>query len=172
MPLIERHLRIQAPIERVWEVLVDVPGQPRWMRDLHDVRVTTPGPLAVGTVAVSTVRMFGLSQTDPIKVTVLDPPVRYAIRHLGAFHGWGEFRLASLDDGRVTHVRWREELRMTADAWPIVPRLYRVPLVGWALRGWAGAAARWADPLLTPVLEVVFRADLRRLRRLVETGEW
>ena len=93
MPTTERHIRIHAPIERVWEVLVDVPGQPRWMRDLRDITFQTPGPLAVGTIAIGTVHMFGLSQSDPIEVTALDAPHRYAIRHLGGFRGWGEFRL-------------------------------------------------------------------------------
>ena len=170
MPTIERHIRIQAPIEQVWEVLVDVPGQPRWMRDLRDIRFQTPGPLAVGTVAIGTVHMFGLSQSDPIEVTALERPHRYAIRHLGGFRGWGEFRLVSVDAGAATHVRWREELRPTPDAFPLVPRLIGMPGVGPIVERGAWLLARLTDPLFAPVFEAVFRADLRRLRRLVETG--
>ena len=170
MPAIERHIRIQAPIEQVWEVLVDVPGQPRWMRDLRDITFQTPGPLAVGTVAIGTVHMFGLTQSDPIEVTVLDAPHRYAMRHLGGFRGGGEFRLAPVDGGRATHVRWREELRATPEAFPLVPRLSRLPVVGPAVHLSAGWLGRAMDPFFTPVFSAVFRADLRRLKRLVETG--
>lgn len=170
MPAIERHIRIAAPVEAVWDVLIDVPGQPRWMRDLREVRVLTPGPLRVGTVAVGTVHMFGLSQEDPIEVTWLEPPARYAIRHDGAFEGWGELRLWSVDDGAATHLRWREELRPTLRAIPLAEPLGRVPVVGPLVRGLGGILLRLLDPLLVPVFGAVFRADLRRLRRLVETG--
>jgi uncharacterized protein YndB with AHSA1/START domain len=170
MPITTRHLRIRAPVEEVWAVLIDVPGQPRWMRDLGRLQLEDDGPLRVGSRAVGTVTMFGLSQTDPIEVTALDPPTRYAIRHLGAFTGWGEFRLWPIDGGAATQVRWREELRPTPGAFPLVPRLGRLPVVGPAIERAARLAARCLDPLLWPVFTAVFRADLRRLRRLVETG--
>lgn len=170
MPVTERHIRIDAPIDHVWEVLIDVPGQPRWMRDLRDIRFQTPGPLSVGTIAIGTVHMFGLSQSDPIEVTALDAPERYAIRHLGGFRGWGEFRLVPLDDGRATHVRWHEVLHATPDAVPMLPLLTRLPVVGAPIERVAGVAMRLMDPLFAPVFTAVFRADLRRLKRLVETG--
>ena len=39
---------IDAEIERVWAVLSDIEGQPRWMHDMKAVRMTTPGPVRVG----------------------------------------------------------------------------------------------------------------------------
>jgi len=168
MPEIIRVIRIEAPIERVWDVLADVPRQPEWMHDLSDIRIETPGPLAVGTRAIGTVRMFGLSQSDPIEVTVLEPPHRYAIAHLGSFVGSGEFRLRPLDDGRATEVVWHEILRPTPAAFPLVPRLMRLPAVGPAIGVLARGVARISDPLFTPVFSWVFRADLRRFRDLVE----
>jgi uncharacterized protein YndB with AHSA1/START domain len=170
MPAIERHIRIAAPIATVWDVIADIPGQPRWMRDLRDIRIETPGPVRPGTIAVGTVRMFGLSQADPIEVTVLEPPVRYAIRHRGGFVGWGELVLTPIDGGARTHVRWREELRPTPDAFPLVGRLRTLRLVGPLVETGASLAARLADPLFAPIFTAVFRADLRRLKRLIETG--
>ncbi len=170
MPIIERHIRIAAPRERVWDVLVDVAGQPRWMRDLKEVRVDTPGPLRVGSRAVGRLRIFGLTQLDPVEITVLDPPAHYAIAHLGGFRGRGEFELRSMDAGRSTHIRWRESLTPTAAAFPLVTRIGALPLVGPVVVAAAGGVAELSDPLLGPLLELVFRADLRRLKRLLETG--
>jgi hypothetical protein len=114
--------------------------------------------------------MFGLSQADPIEVTVLDEPARYAIRHDGGFRGWGEFRLWPVDDGRATHVRWREQLTPTLEAFPLVPRLARLPVIGATIERIGEILARLADPLFRPVFTWVFRADLRRLRTLIESG--
>lgn len=171
MPIIERHIRIAAPRERVWDVVVDIAGQPRWMHDLKSIRFETPGPIAVGSIAVGTVRMFGITQSDPVEITALDAPSRYAIAHLGGFAGHGEFLLREVDAGRATHLRWREELRATPDAFPLVSRLATLPVLGSLVVAAAGLAARVGDPLFGPLLEAVFRADLRRLRRLVETGD-
>ena len=39
---------IDAPIERVWAVVSDIEGQPRWMHEMKDVRLE-PAPVGVGT---------------------------------------------------------------------------------------------------------------------------
>jgi carbon monoxide dehydrogenase subunit G len=168
MPTIARHIRIQATPERVWEVLVDVPGQPRWMRDLRSIRMCSEGPLAVGSVMVGEVRMFGLSQEDPVEVTALDAPVRYAIAHRGGFVGHGEFVLRPLEGGRATHVRWLERLDITPAAVPLLPHLSGSPLIGPPLVAVASRLLPLVDALLVPVFTWVFREDLRRLKRLVE----
>ncbi len=169
MPTIIRSTRIDAPIATVWDLLVDVPRQPEWMHDLSEVRIETPGPIAVGSRAIGTVSMFGFKQSDPIEVTVLEAPHRYAIAHLGAFTGSGEFRLRPIDDGRATEVVWHEVLTPTPAIVPFVPRLARVPGIGPVILTLARVAVRIADPLFTPVFAWVFREDLRRFRRLVES---
>lgn len=167
MPAIERQIRIAAPVDAVWRVLTDLPRQPLWMRDLRSVEILTEGPVRVGTVAIGEVRMLGLSQRDPIEVTAFDPPTMYAIAHLGAFVGTGEFRLFPMPGG-VTQVRWREKLRPTAGAFPLVERLAGLPAAGPAVKGAATLLAGVSDPLFAPVFALVFREDLRRLRDLVE----
>ena len=167
MPRIDRFIRISAPIEHAWEVLVDVPGQPRWMHDLKQVVIVTPGPLRVGSIAVGTVRMFGLSQSDPIEIVQLEPPTSYGIAHQGAFRGRGTFRLLALADG-ATAVHWHESLQATLEVMPWLPRLARLAVIGPVV----DAAGTWllhtTDGFLKPVFELIFRADLRRLKRLVE----
>ena len=136
---------ISAPIERVWAVVADVEGQPRWMQDMKSVRMTTSGPWQVGSRGEATVRMFGVGVTDPVTITDFEPPTMFGIRHEGAFAGGGTFRLAPADGGAATVVDWKERL-----AAPVL--------------------AHAAAVETTPIFRHVFEADLKRLRDLVESG--
>jgi uncharacterized membrane protein len=136
---------VDAPIETTWAVLADLGLQPEWMRDIRSLRVATPGPIGVGTRAEATVRIFGISVTDPVEVTEFEPPVRYAIRHEGLFRGVGLITLEAGADGSTTVVRWEETLVP-----PLLPAL--------------GALVQ------APILRAIFQEDLERFGRLVETG--
>jgi len=135
---------IDAPIERVWQELADIEGQPSWMHDMKAVRVLTTGAARVGTRAEADVRIFGMQVVDPITITAFDPPRRFAIRHEGRFSGEGVIELEPGADRSTTIVRWAETIVP-----PYLPYL--------------GAA------VLAPILAQVFQADLDRLRELVET---
>jgi uncharacterized protein YndB with AHSA1/START domain len=134
---------IEAPIERVWQEIADVERQPRWMHDLKEVRIETPGPIRAGTRAVGRVRILGATVEDPIEIIEFEPPTRFAIAHEGLFTGSGLITLESGADGTTTIVRWEEVLLA-----PVVPDL--------------------AGLLLRPILADVFQRDLDRLRQLVE----
>ena len=136
---------IDAPIQRVWDVLVDIEGQPRWMHDMKDVLIHGDGPVGVGTTAEATVRIFGVTVTDPVTITEFQPPNRFALTHDGTFKGGGAFDLEAGADGTTTIVRWDETLIP-----PVLPHLGA--MVG------------------TPVLASIFQADLERLRDVVEGG--
>jgi uncharacterized membrane protein len=136
---------VDAPIEDTWAVVSDVPRQPEWMREMKRVWIETPGPVRPGTRAKATVRILGISVTDPVEITELEPPGRFAIRHEGLFTGGGTITLEPGADNTTTIVRWRETLVP-----PVLPEL----------------AAR----LQAPVLTRVFQDDIRRLKRIVETG--
>ena len=142
---VETLIVIDAPIEAVWEVLADVPGQPRWMAEMKAVRLLTPGPVGVGTQGEATVRILGLPITDPVTITRFNPPTRFSLRHEGTFAGEGDIVLEPGADGTTTIVRWSEAL-----APPVLPWLWN-------------EAAR-------PVLGDIFQRDLERLRELVEAG--
>ena len=90
-------------------------------------------------------RIMGISVTDPVEVSELEPPHRYAIRHLGLFKGGGVITLEPGADGSTTILRWDETLVP-----PILPQL--------------GAL------LQAPILRSIFQADLERLKGLVEDG--
>ncbi len=136
---------VDAPIEQTWRVLADIGLQPAWMREMKEVRLTTPGPTRVGTRGEATVRIFGIRVTDPVEVTAFDAPTRFAIRHEGLFTGGGVITLEPGADGTTTIVRWAETLVP-----PLLPEL--------------GALAQ------APILREIFQADLHRFRRLVESG--
>jgi uncharacterized membrane protein len=136
---------VDAPIERTWRILADIPLQPVWMHEMKEVRITTPGPTGVGTRGEATVRIFGIAVTDPVEVTAFEPPVRFAIRHEGLFTGGGLITLEAGADDTTTIVRWEETL---------VPPVFPVLVA----------------TLLAPVLRTVFQADLHRLKGLVESG--
>jgi hypothetical protein len=134
---------IDAPIDRVWWELADIEGQTRWMQEMQTVRLLTAPPVGVGTRGEATVRIMGISVTDPVIVTEWTPPFRFAIRHEGAFTGTGTITLERGADGTTTIVRWDETLVA-----PFLPHL-------------------WAT-LARPVLAAIFQADLERFRALCE----
>jgi len=136
---------VDAPIAETWAVVADIPLQPEWMHEMKEVRLTTPGPVGVGTRGEATVRIFGISVTDPVEVTGFEPPTRFTIRHEGRFSGGGVITLEAGADGTTTIVRWEETLVP-----PFLPAL--------------GALVQ------APILRSIFQADLERLKRLVETG--
>lgn len=142
-PPIVTEVDIDAPIERVWEVATDIPGQPRWMRDMVSVRILSEGPVHAGTQASGTIRILGIEVEDPITVTAFDAPSLFEISHDGIYRGRGELRFTTISSG--THIRWTETLRA-----PLLPHL--------------------AAAVQGPVFRTVFQADLERLKRLVETG--
>ena len=134
---------VDAPIERTWAVVADVPRQVEWMREMQSIRFPDPGPIGAGTKAEATVRILGISVTDPVTITAVEPPTRYAIRHEGLFAGGGVITLEPGADGDTTIVRWEETLVP-----PLLPELGAV--------------------IQAPVLRSIFQADLRHLKRLVE----
>jgi hypothetical protein len=136
---------VDAPIDRTWDIVADIPLQLEWMQEMRDIRITTPGPTGVGTRGEATVQIGGISVTDPVEVTVFEPPHRYAIRHEGIFRGGGLITLEAGADGHTTIVRWEETLIP-----PLLPEL--------------GALVQ------APILRAIFQDDLARLKRLVETG--
>jgi Polyketide cyclase / dehydrase and lipid transport len=114
---IESRVEIEAPLALVWAGLADIPGQVRWMKEMKSVRILTPGPTRVGTRGEATVRIFGISVTDPVEIVEWDPPRAFAIRHDGRFGGGGRLTLAlGLDGTDDRHVA--RDTRATDSAAP------------------------------------------------------
>jgi hypothetical protein len=142
-PMMKMAITIGAPIDDVWDVVSDIERQPLWMEEMKSVRLTTPGPVGVGTRGEADVRIFLVGVVDPVEIDVYDPPTRFGIRHVGTFTGEGRITLEAID-ARRTLVRWDERL---------VPPLF--PHLGQLLQ--------------KPILGGIFQADLERLREIVES---
>lgn len=147
MARIEVSTHVEAPQERVWEVLTDWEGQPAWMVDARSVTVLTPFHEGNGVVIrCETDIAGGVVVSDDMIVTEWDPPRVLGVRHLGRLiRGIGAFELASTDDG--THLHWWEEIE--------------------APFGSVGDAA--ASVLVLPRVRRLFRASLSGLKRLAES---
>jgi hypothetical protein len=142
-PVMKMAIMIDAPIDDVWDVVADIERQPLWMEEMKSVRLTTPGPIGVGTRGEADVRIFLVGVVDPVEIDVYDPPTRFGIRHVGTFAGRGRITLEPIDPRR-TLVRWDEHLVP-----PIFPHLGQL--------------------LQKPILGAIFQADLERLREIVES---
>lgn len=136
---------VDAPIDAVWAAVADVPFQAEWMAEMKELVLDPPGRAHAGQRGTATVRIFGIPVTDPVEVVEVEPPTRYAIRHLGLFEGGGVITLEPGADGTTTILRWEERLVP-----PLLPQL--------------GALVQ------APILRSIFQADLERLKQLVETG--
>ncbi len=141
-PEMKMAIAIDAPIAEVWAAIADLERQPVWMHEMKTVHVVTPGPLRVGTRGEAEVRVFLVGVVDTVEVDVLEPPVRFGIRHVGTYSGSGLITLEAIDAGR-TLLRWDERL---------VPPF--LPNIGQLLQ--------------KPIMGGIFQADLERLKEMVE----
>ena len=140
--------RVEAPRDLVWRVLADLDRQPEWMREVLDVQLVSPGPLAVGSHMRAPSR-FQLQRTpDDMEVTAFAPPKRFGGRPGGIIQGEGEFLLIENEDGVSTEVLWTEDLG--------------IPL---------GTVGHLGVRMMAPILRSQFDQDLRRLRRLCESEQ-
>lgn len=136
---------IGVPLAVVWDAVSDLKGHERWMGDVESIGFggsVTSGPGAVMDVAT---RVGPFRLTDRMTVTVWEPPHRIGVEHQGLVTGTGEFALAAI--GGATRLTWSEDLRFP-------------PYLGGQLAGLIAG----------PVLAAIWRRNLGRLRRLLETA--
>jgi uncharacterized membrane protein len=148
MARIEVSTVIEAPVERVWDVLTDWEAQPRWMVDARSVTVLTPHREGRGVVlSCRTAIAGGLAVNDRMVTTEWLERSKIGVRHLGPLiRGIGAFDLEPTPEG--TRFRWWEELD---------PPLGRL----------GDLVARM---VVVPAVARVFRSSLVRLKALCEAG--
>jgi len=134
---------LEAPVEKVWERVVDWDGQRDWMV-ATTMRVLGDRTEGLGTRLEAATGKGPAAIVDPMVVTEWEPPNRLVVRHTGDLvRGQGVFEVFALPGGRSRFV-WREELDL--------------PL---------GAAGRFGWPVVRPAVVAGMRTCLRRLQRLL-----
>ena len=87
MARLEREIVIAAPPERVFAYLAQPARTPEWSPNVQSVRLTSEGPIGVGSTTESVVKALGTTQRAVGRCTVFDPPRRLVIEsqtNLGA----------------------------------------------------------------------------------------
>ena len=143
MAILDLWVHINAPPERVWDVIADLPGQKRWMVDLRSIEFTSEQHEGEGAVMNVTSELFGLPLVkDRMRITKWQPPTRFDVEHIGQFTGAGEFILQPVAGG--TLFTWREVFK---------PPLGPLGEIGFAL-------------VVGPHLRSVFRRSMANVKRL------
>ncbi|GGL95862.1 SRPBCC family protein [Nakamurella endophytica] len=109
---LEVGLDIAAPVESVFQAMVDLPSQERWMllTRLYPLAGDAPVP-AVGSRLAALTGIGGMGVLDTMQVTVFDPPRRWETRHDGGLiKGRGIFEVRPAAAG--ARAVWIEDLEL------------------------------------------------------------
>jgi len=139
-------VEIDAPVERVWEVVEPVERHVDWMHDAVAIRFTTEQTRGVGTTFLCDTKVGPFRLVDRMEITEWQPNESMGVRHTGIVTGTGQFTLTPIDLGRRTRFTWAEELRFP---W----------YLGGPVAGFLGG---------TIVMKGIWRRNLRALDALIE----
>jgi hypothetical protein len=135
---------IEAPPDAVWAVVEPISDHVEWMADAEAIRFTSDRHEGVGTTFECDTKVGPFRLTDLMEITEWEPLTVMGVRHSGLVTGTGRFTLRPAGPGR-TEFMWEEDLTF--------------PM-------WMGGPLR--DPVGSRVLEVIWRRNLARLKRIVE----
>lgn len=132
MARMEVTTHVEAPPERVWDVLVDWEVQPEWMVDARSVQVEGTRREGEGVqLACRTNIAFGIEVDDALVVTGWEPGRLLAVSHEGTLvQGAGAFELTPTGQGTV--VVWWEEFSVPLGA--VGEAIATVSIAPWARR--------------------------------------
>jgi uncharacterized protein YndB with AHSA1/START domain len=116
---------IDRPVEDVFHALQDFDKAPRWNPGLAEVRLTSDGPLGVGSTVVYVGKFLGRSYESPSKYTDYVANTRLvSVTTSGPFHLEVDYTLDSVDGAtRITAVYRGESRGFFKLAEPVVIRL-------------------------------------------------
>lgn len=135
-------VEISAPVEKVWEELIDWKSQGEWMaltRVWSSADVSKDSGIGTDIKAFTGVGKFGI--LDEMKVVEWRPPTFCAVDHYGKFiKGIGEFSLVQLSSER-TRFDWYEKIE----------------------------APKWVLAVIKPGILIAVRYSLRKFARTVRS---
>ena len=145
MPGITVSTVIDAPVARVWEIVEPIERHVDWMADAVAIRFVNEQTRGAGTRFLCDTKVGPFTLVDEMTITSWEPNRAMGVTHTGVVTGTGEFTLHREGDNR-TRFTWTEELRFP-----------------WWLGGPVGALVGGQI-----VLKLVWRRNLKRLKKLVE----
>lgn len=137
---------IDARPREVWAAIEDVATHTEWMADAVAIRFLTDQRDGVGTRFECDTKVGPLGLTDVMEITEWRPRKAMGVRHIGVVTGDGVFTLKRARGGR-TRFQWSEEM--------VFP---------WWMGGTVGGVVGGR------LLRRIWKANLRRLKALVEAG--
>jgi uncharacterized protein YndB with AHSA1/START domain len=135
---------IDAPPERVWDVVEAIDHHTDWMADAARIDFVSTRRRGVGTEFDCLTRVGPFRTVDRMTVTEWEPGRSMCIEHTGFVTGRGRFTIRGRRHGR-TRFCWNERLRFP-----------------WWMGGPVG------ERIAKPVLRRLWRRNLKRLRRVAE----
>jgi hypothetical protein len=129
---------IPATADVVWDSVRDIATHVEWMADAESITFTSEQRSGVGTTFDCVTKVGPIRLVDRMEITEWEPGRTMGVRHVGLVTGDGRFFIDPLD-GTDGHTRFTWDERLT---------------VPWWLGG----------PLAAPVLRLIWRRNLRRLR--------
>jgi len=137
---------IEATPEQVWRFITIPENGPRWQEGAVSTRVTTPGPVGLGSEMEHEGRWLGMRIPTTAVVTLYEPPLRYGY------------------DITTKLVSQPSLMRYALEP---VPEGTRLTLSNEApMRGWM----KPFQPLLRRSVQGMFERDVARLKALIEAA--
>tara|TARA_B100001094_G_C17490501_1_gene466262 strand:- start:71 stop:523 length:453 start_codon:yes stop_codon:yes gene_type:complete len=146
VPEISVETLIDAPLEDVWNAVVDIKSHVNWMDDAVSIHFTGTRQQGVGTTFDCETQIGPIKLTDRMEITEWVEGKTIGVSHKGLVSGKGRFTLLELNPRRTTFT-WEESL--------IFPF-------------WMGGPFR--NPVGKKILEHVWQKNLENLRTLIEDG--
>jgi len=141
---IEKSIIINRPAEEVWKFFSNVENVPKWDRGVLEARVTSEGPIGVGSTAQTRRQLLGWQRIGKLRVSEYVPNRIIALQaSLGSIKGQIRYAFEPVEGGT----------RMTGSA--------EVELGGW----W-----KLITPILIPMLERDGREDMANIKRIMEVS--
>jgi hypothetical protein len=141
---IEQCVFLDATPDAVWQKIDDIRTHGVWMRDAVEITQRSASHTGVGAEFDCLTKIGPFRERDVLRVTEWEPGSRMGIEHRGVVKGHARFELAPETTG--TRFCWSEHLQFP-----------------WWMGGVIGERAA------KPVLGRVWRANLARLKTLVES---
>jgi carbon monoxide dehydrogenase subunit G len=107
MPTISESIHVAVPRERVWDLLNDMKGYPRWIYFVREVFDISDGPVGKGTVYFERAKPGPFESVSEWRITEFEPPARQT--HVGRMPEMeAELRIRLEPDGEGT--LWHHEM--------------------------------------------------------------